>query len=335
MILRISKSAASLVLAVLMASTVAAQSDSGVDFFDGKFEEALEQAKSVELPLFMYLSIPNCAPCEFVEKNVFTDTEVGEFMKARFVSFKIDAYDESANGPAIAKRYSVGSYPTYLILDHEGALQQRATSSMNSSNFMRSISWLTGEISSPMDDHDALYEAGERGDEFLQEYLLDSILALSLMPKDIANWEENMRAYGNAQDKYTSIMNQYMTNKSPQDLINSTDFRIISRYAKYRNDKGVVFVIDNFEGFVDATSMEEVSGYLLAVIADNAFFRAMEGDPTYIELIDSLEEEPLKRATEFKRSVDRESGLLPENQREHLAVTFSEATKEAASEEQE
>ncbi len=328
MMLRLSKSAASLVLAVLLVSTVAGQSDDGVDFFSGKFEQALEQAKTMELPLFVYLSIPNCAPCKFVEANVFTNPDVGEFMRARFISFKIDAYDETAKGPAIAKRYSVGSYPTYLILDHDGTLQHRATSSLNSSNFMRSLSWLTGESQSPMEDHDAKYEAGDRSDDFLQQYLLDSILALSLMPKDVANWDANMEAYGKAQDKYTTIMNEYLESKSPKALINSNDFRIIASYAKYRSDKGVEFVIENFDAFVDATSLEEISGYVLGVIADNAFLKAMDGDSTYVDLIDSLEDEPFTRAVEFKRSVDPESYVLPEKLRADLSETFSYATQE-------
>ena len=67
--------------------------------------------------------------------NVWVNPTVGKFMNDRFVSFKVDAYDKETNGPDIAKRYRVGSYPTYLILDQTGKEKHRATSSMSAENF--------------------------------------------------------------------------------------------------------------------------------------------------------------------------------------------------------
>lgn len=316
-------------LAVFSVSSIAAFSSPveilKVSFFDGTFEEALDHAKQADLPLFVDVSIPDCPPCVFMATNVYVDSNVGKFMNERFVSFRLDAYDKEANGPAITRRYGVGSFPTYLILDHDGKEIHRATSSMSADNFIRVISWLIGETDSPMEDFDAKYEAGVRDHDFIQQYLLLSRLELSLMPKDTVNWDANMEAYGNAIDKYTAITNEYLDSKPPTDLINSTDLSIIKRYSQYRKDKGVEFVLDNFDAYVDATSLEEVSRFLLAITSDEAFYKAMEGDSTYVDLIDSLEEEPLKRATAFERDRDPESGLLPENQRAHLAETYSSA----------
>lgn len=328
------------VLAVFFVGSISAFSselgtDSGVSFFDGTFEEALDHAKQSDLPLFVDLSIPDCPPCVFMATNVYVNSTVGKFMNERFVSFKLDAYDKEANGPAITKRYGVGSFPTYLILDHDGKEKHRATSSMSADNFIRAISWLIGETDSPMEDYDAKYAAGVRDPDFVQQYLLLSTLELSLMPKDTANWKANMEAYGNAIDKYTAVTNEYLDSKPPNDLINSTDLSIIARYSQYRNDKGIAFVIDNFDAYVEATSIDEVSKMLLGRTSDEAFIKAMEGDSTYVDLIDSLEEEPLKRAAAFERDRDSDSPLLPENQRAHLAETYSSATQSQSSDAQE
>ncbi|MCY3884971.1 MAG: DUF255 domain-containing protein [Gammaproteobacteria bacterium] len=316
-------------LTALAASASEQKGDVGVDFFEGTFKEALEQAKQEDSPLFVDLSIPECASCEFMATKVYTDSKVGEFINARFVSFKLDAYDEEANGPVIAQRYSVGSFPTYLILDPDGNERHRASGSMNSDAFIRSISWLTGETTSPMVNHDSRYESGDRDSDFVQQYLLDSILELKLMPRRADNWEEDMEALSNAESKYKAIANEYFESKSQENLVNSTDFTIIGYYCIYRKDKGFEFVINNFGEYVDATSLERVSNFVLNVITDNAFILAKQGDPTYVELVDLLEEEPLIEAAAFERSLDPESPRLPENQRDHLAETFASGTQDS------
>ena len=328
-------SSIALFLTPISVSSSESQSDSGVSFFDGTFEEALDQARQVELPLFLDFYIPECPPCEFMATKVYTNPSVAEFMNARFVSYKIDAYNKETNGPGLAKHYNVGSYPTYLILDHDGKEEHRATSSMSPENFVRAIGWLTGEAASPMEDHQARYAEGDRDPDFVRQYLFDSMLELSLMPKDTANWRANMEAYRKALDKYKAIMNEYLTSSPPKDLINSTDFSIIARYSAYRDDEGIEFIIDNFDAYVEATSLEGVSKFLLGIISDNAFIKAMEGDQSYVDLIDSLQEEPLERATAFERKRDPASLLLPENQRDRLAEVFSSATKQAGGEAQE
>lgn len=308
--------------------------ESEVNFFGGSFEDALDQAEQVGLPIFMYLTIPNCAPCEYMETQVFTEATVGEFLNDRFVNFKLDAFDEDTNGPAIAKRYSVGSYPTYLILDQDGITTHRFTSGMSAQNFIRAISWLTGEIESPMSEYDAKYVAGERDPDFVQQYLLESRLEISLLPKDMANWEANMKAYGAAREKYTAITKEYLDSKSTEDLINSKDLSIIRNYCKNLDDLGIRLVMENFDAYVDATSLSEVSGLLLEVVSYAAMTKAFEGDESYANVLDLFEEEPLKQAAEWRRGVDPDSGQLPENTRDHLAEMYSSAKEEASGDSQ-
>jgi len=305
-----------------------------VDFLSGSFEDALDQAEQVGLPIFMYLTIPNCTPCEYMETQVFTDALVGEFLNDRFVNFKLDAFDEDANGPTISKRYGVGSYPTYLILDQEGNITHRSTSGMSAQNFIRAISWLTGEIESPMSDYDAKYAAGERDPDFVQQYLLDSRLEISLLPKDMANWEANMKAYDAAREKYTAITKEYLGSKSTKGLINSKDLSIIHNYCTNLDDLGIKLVMDNFDAYVDATSLSEVSGLLLEVVSYAAMTKAFEGDESYIDVLDLFEEEPLKHAAEWRRGDNPESGQLPENQRDHLAEIYSSAKDETSEDSQ-
>ena len=147
-----------------------------------------------------------------------------------------------------------------------------------------------------------------------------------LCPKIRQTGKQTWKPTDNAIDKYTAIANEYLDSKPSRDLINSTDLSIIKKYSQYRSDKGIEFVVENFDAYVEATSLEEVSKFLLGIITDEAFIKAMQGDSNYVDLVDSMDEDPLKRAAAFERDRDPESRLLPENQRDYLEETFSSAT---------
>lgn len=68
---------------------------------------------------------------------------------------------------------------------------------------------LTGKTASPCKT-DTQYAAGERDTAFVQQCLLDSIVKLGLILRDVLNWEANLAAQSNAADKTTAIANAYL-----------------------------------------------------------------------------------------------------------------------------
>ncbi|MGN5955829.1 thioredoxin family protein [Sphingobacterium lactis] len=69
-----------------------------------------------------------CGSCKWMDAEVFSQVKLGKRMNAEFINVKINA--EKGEGIAIAKKYYVTSYPTYLFLDHEGTLIHKATGFM-------------------------------------------------------------------------------------------------------------------------------------------------------------------------------------------------------------
>jgi thiol-disulfide isomerase/thioredoxin len=90
----------------------------GIRFFQGTFDEALKKAEQEEKLIFMDAFTTWCGPCKRMAANVFPDQAVGEFYNANFINLKIDM--EKGEGPGLAQRYGVRSYPTLLYIDSDG-----------------------------------------------------------------------------------------------------------------------------------------------------------------------------------------------------------------------
>ena len=95
-----------------------AEHDAGVKFVYGSFSEAQQMATAEEKMIIMDVYADWCVPCKKLDKAVFKDAAVGDFVNARFVGLKIDG--EKGEGPDIMKKYGIPGYPTVILMDTEG-----------------------------------------------------------------------------------------------------------------------------------------------------------------------------------------------------------------------
>lgn len=121
-----------LVAAVLLFSF--GQEPKEIHFVQGNFKEVSEQASKANKLIFVDCYTSWCAPCKWMEKNVFIDEGVSSFYNSSFINYKIDM--EKGEGPELAKKYGVRSYPTYLFLNAKGELIHLATSKMSALEFI-------------------------------------------------------------------------------------------------------------------------------------------------------------------------------------------------------
>jgi thioredoxin-related protein len=74
-------------------------------FFEGTWQEVLQEAQKQKKGIFVDVYTTWCAPCKWLDKEVFSQASVGDFFKQHFISYKIDA--EKGQGPALCKQWYV------------------------------------------------------------------------------------------------------------------------------------------------------------------------------------------------------------------------------------
>ncbi|MBC8984722.1 thioredoxin family protein [Pedobacter sp. N36a] len=110
-----------------------------------------------------------CAPCKWMDKNVFNDPSVANFFNTHFINAKIDM--EKGEGIELRKKYNVQSFPTFLFVNDKGEVIHRTASKMTVAEFLeegkmaadpkRNLSFLSQK-----------YESGQRDIPFVLDYFL-------------------------------------------------------------------------------------------------------------------------------------------------------------------
>ncbi len=106
----------------------------GIHFFHGSFAEALAKAKAEDKLVFMDAFTTWCGPCRRMASTVFVDEAVGNFYNANFINVKMDM--EKGEGPDLAQKYSVRSYPTLLYINAEGKIVHNSSGARPPESFI-------------------------------------------------------------------------------------------------------------------------------------------------------------------------------------------------------
>src|SRR5262245_61701774 len=81
-------------------------------------EDALAQAAAAGTPLIVEFGAAWCGPCQRFERDVLPNPDVKRALAAvQFVRYDVDV----PPGDAAARRYSIGSLPTFLVLASDGS----------------------------------------------------------------------------------------------------------------------------------------------------------------------------------------------------------------------
>jgi thioredoxin 1 len=92
-----------------------AQDTNITSFYEGPFEDVIAEAKKSRKPIFIDFSATWCKPCLKMEQETFTNADIANKLNNDFIAYKVDV--DNFDGMAVAQKYGVKEYPTYLILD--------------------------------------------------------------------------------------------------------------------------------------------------------------------------------------------------------------------------
>jgi len=112
------------------------------DSWSGLKEVAKEQNKLI----FVDLYFTGCAPCAKMDKEVFPNAEVSNYLNKHFVSFKSDILKEDI-GKKLSLKYGVTGFPTFLFLNADGKIIDISAGGHSVDEFLVLISSVTKNAS--------------------------------------------------------------------------------------------------------------------------------------------------------------------------------------------
>jgi len=134
---------------------------------DVTLEQLIKMATRYKRPIFIDCYTTWCGPCKNMSTKVLPMKECGDYFNSKFISAKFDM--EKGEGPAIAKKYGVHAYPTFLILNPDGTLLHKVIGGGNASGFIK-------RVDEAFDPNKALgslkkkFEEGNTDKDFLLNY---------------------------------------------------------------------------------------------------------------------------------------------------------------------
>ena len=140
----------------------------GIKFEKGTWEAVLAKAEQENKPIFVDAYTTWCGPCKWMAKEVFTQKEVGAYINAHFVAYKMDM--EKGDGPAFAVANKVNAFPTLLYFDSQGLLLHKAAGARNAEQLLK-LCEDAMDPSKQVGSYHKRYKEGVRDGLFLKQYV--------------------------------------------------------------------------------------------------------------------------------------------------------------------
>lgn len=259
-----------MLLLVLCVFAAGARGD-GIRFSGGSFQDVLKQAKAENKKVFVDFYATWCGPCKVMSKDIFPDTEVGEYFNKNFVNYQINAEDK-VYLPEV-KRYGITAYPTMLILDAEGNVLGQQVGATDKSGFLRFARLAMKEVL-PVDRLYEKLKKDKKNRVLMQEILLEAP-------------EYTARLSGQEHDKWEyrieRLYADYRKQSSLEDCVTANDLKIFSIYHTEMAEKDEVFefVLSHYEDYARVIDRKEVSNFLFVLSFSRMEELAKKGDASY------------------------------------------------------
>ena len=89
-----------------------------IDFYEARWKDVVKKAEAENKPIFVMAYASWCANCKKMQKYVFTDKEVGEYINKNFVSTRLNA-DQGGERSRI-QGWGTNAVPSIIFLSSDG-----------------------------------------------------------------------------------------------------------------------------------------------------------------------------------------------------------------------
>lgn len=107
----------------------------GIKFIESKsYDNVLSLAQAQNKPIIVDFYTTWCAPCKWLEQDVFEQKQVSNYYNKNFINYKVNA--EDFDGVELAQKFKVQGFPTIVFLNQAGDVINTHTGNTTPSNFM-------------------------------------------------------------------------------------------------------------------------------------------------------------------------------------------------------
>lgn len=209
----------------------------GIQFFEGTWSEALEEAKKQEKIIFVDAYAVWCGPCKRMAKEVFPNDEVGEFYNRNFISMQIDM--ERGMGLEFGKQYPVSAFPTLFYIDANGKIVHQVRGAQSVEAFIN-LGKRVLSMNDKSEDYAAEYDKGKREPEMIYKYV---------------------RALNKADKPSLKISNEYL--RSQENLTTEFNLNFILEAATEADSRIFDLLIEYRDQIAKVASKDEVNQRIL------------------------------------------------------------------------
>jgi len=247
-----------------------------------EMDAAMKKASDAMLMLFVDVYATWCGPCKMMDRDVYTDPEVAEYMNTHFVNVRMDG--ETDYGRRFASLQELQGYPSMFVFSDEGDKISTIVGFRNPENLVQELELVSGN-----------YKAVKK---YSNEYEQGTISG-----EDFADYVNKTREMGN-QELADILAADYMKSQLGEKL-SRIDIAVVAYYTDLKDPWWPQFTMDP-EMVKDALNGEYVN--LLERIYNNTLVMAI--DDQDIGLISRMSNE-LAPLVEAEQPGSRDLRSLP------------------------
>ncbi len=226
---------------------------------EAEWNRILTDNKTTLKPIFVDVYTDWCGYCKMMDRDVFSDDEVGDYFNSQFVNVKLDA--ETEFGALFAANFDVTGYPTYLILDDRG-------------NFIGDIVGYT-EKQSLLESAEAYIEGWKMLPGLSKKFANGTISDKELM--DYAVLLDNQ---GDA--KAQGIIDQLLNNIALEDIMDPDNAEFLASFIEDADLQAYLMITQHKDRFIDIHG-PEVFFEIIGNVYNNLLSKAIDTeDESYL-----------------------------------------------------
>lgn len=245
----------------------------GIEFTNTTFEETLKKATLENKLVFVDVYANWCAPCKVMDRDIFTQKEVGDFYNKRFIAYKLDA--DNKENKTLVEKYKIQGLPTLLIINGKGELVGSHIGVIDPYGLVRMGKRTTGELKTP-DQLYSEYRKDKKNTNKMKAVLLEAPYFI----QEVKSMSQQKK-WGY---RVTNIFNKYIEEKGLDNMVNLDDFKILSTFHVQmddENDKIINFMVKYYNDFAKVVPSEVLSNYISRLHLEQILKIARNGNEKY------------------------------------------------------